>query len=129
MSRVANKAKTVFLKNDELASILEPAAPGEAAFTASKGDYPASACNALQRVRAALSLRGRRIGCPIRQVPPVRTRWGKVLTACERVGLGASAIWIHASDRVPLRQRVRRPVARQAIAGLGLACALVGERA
>ena len=38
MSRLANKAKTHFLKNDDLSSILEPAAPGETAFTATKGE-------------------------------------------------------------------------------------------
>ena len=37
MSRPANRAKAHFLKNVDLSSILEPAAPGEAAITATKG--------------------------------------------------------------------------------------------
>lgn len=37
MSRPANRAKTHFLKNVDLSSILEPADPSEAAFTATKG--------------------------------------------------------------------------------------------
>lgn len=38
MSRPANRAKTHFLKNVDLSSILKPADPGEAAFTATKGE-------------------------------------------------------------------------------------------
>lgn len=41
MSRPANRAKTHFLKNVDLSSILEPAAPGEAAITATKGNLAA----------------------------------------------------------------------------------------